>query len=77
MTQIMIRLPVMGLLLCALTGCSSLPSLNRALIRGEPKVVAEPQPSLADPRDQELAIAWETARLAEQRAWIGRRSTPI
>lgn len=64
----MMKPQLIGLLLFCISGCSSLQSMNRSLtsrIRSEPTPSA--QPSLADPSRQELAIAWETARLAEQR----------
>lgn len=66
----MVKPQWIGLLLLGLTGCSSLPSVSRplaSLVRSEPKPVVGTQPSLTDPSNQELAIAWETARLAEER----------
>ena len=63
------------LLLLCVSGCSGLPTLNRSLpsfVRNELKPVPGThvpgaQQSLTDPSNQELAIAWETAQLAEQR----------
>jgi Tfp pilus assembly protein PilF len=66
----MIKLHTIALMLFCLTGCSNLPSTSRSLTsltRSQPKPVAGIQPGLTDPSNQELAIAWETARLAEQR----------
>ncbi len=59
------------LLVCLLvfaSGCAHLPSISPSslrLLKREAPIVA--QPALADPSNQDLAIAWETAKLAEQR----------
>ncbi len=58
------------LLLLSLTGCSALPGFKRSSLstaRKAPQATGGGQETLADPSNQELAIAWETARLAEQR----------
>ncbi|QEG40867.1 tetratricopeptide repeat protein [Roseimaritima ulvae] len=58
------------LMLLCLTGCSGLPGFKRSADpagRSQPKATVGAQTSLADPSHQELAIAWETAQLAEQR----------
>lgn len=72
----MIRQIPLGLLLVCVTGCSSLSFSSRSLpdwSRKDSKTLSvaqsslNSQTSLADPSNQELAIALETARLAEQR----------
>lgn len=66
----MIKPHTILLILFCVTGCSGLPSAPRSLssiIRSQPKPTPGIQAGLTDPSNQELAIAWETARLAEQR----------
>ncbi|QDV12619.1 lipoprotein NlpI [Rosistilla oblonga] len=66
----MIKPQILGLVLLCTLGCAGLPRWDRS---GLSRVPSETKPSptnskvLADPSDQELAIAWETAQLAEQR----------
>jgi len=57
------------MMLFSFAGCSSLASLKRSVagaVTSNPPL-ALPQTQLANPVGQELAIAWETAQLAEQR----------
>lgn len=66
----MMKPQILWLMLVCLTGCAGLPSFDRSPAsneRSESKSNPRTQPSLTDPGNQELAIAWETARLAEQR----------
>jgi Flp pilus assembly protein TadD len=58
-----------AMLLLFAGGCSSLhfAKPRRQVDAQHNASISQPKPPLADPGDQQLAIAWETAKLAEQR----------
>jgi len=64
-----LHLALLSLMLFSFAGCSSLASLKRSVAGAGTSnpPMALPQTQLANPAGQELAIAWETAQLAEQR----------
>jgi Tfp pilus assembly protein PilF len=66
----MARTLTIGLLLCCACGCANFRALDKPFASLSRRDTPPPAtaPTLADPRNQEAAIAWETARLAEQRA---------
>ena len=64
-----LRLALLSMMLFSFAGCSNLASLKRSVAGAGTSnpPMALPQTQLANPAGQELAIAWETAQLAEQR----------
>ena len=67
----MLKYLSLSLTMLCVAGCSTFSSLHQPISKHTslepPSVSVNHQPELADPRDQELAIALETAKLAEQR----------